>query len=491
MGEFAARAALGAYRGLGDALYPFAGSWLGWRAKQGKEDRARRRERYGYPSRDRPEGPVVWLHAASVGEALAVLPLVERIRGSGVGLVMTTGTVTSSRIVADRLPEGTVHQFQPLDMRRAVRRFLEYWKPDIAIFAEAEIWPVTVRELQRRSVPQVIVNARMSDRSDARWRRRPTLARKIFSSLSHVIAQSDVDAERYRQLGAPRVAVAGNLKLDVEAPAFDEDALAGLKSRIGDRSAWIAASTHVDEEEAVSRAAALVRRTVTDALLIAVPRHPEHADTFRERLEREGLSVAQRSRGEAIDATTAVYLADTMGETGLFYRAATMAFVGRSLGTTKAASGGQNPVEPVLCGAAVLSGRNVTNFRETYAALARAGGVKLVADDRMLAACVVHLLRNGEDRDRLRSRGLSALDDLRGALDRSMGILETYLNPLRVQANLALLLQPNHGQVGEQTFDRIRDAAGQGARMGPNRLSARLSREVEAAEPSQVRLAGE
>ena len=184
------------------------------RARKGKEDRSRRAERYGYASWDRPEGPLVWLHAASVGESLAIMPMIKRMESFGISLVLTTGTVTSANVAKDRISERTIHQYVPMDIKRAVRRFLDHWQPDLAIFAESEIWPTTIQELAQRNIPQILVNARMSDRSNRRWSRRLSLAHAVFGNLSHVLAQSELDGERFRELGAPWVTVVGNLKID-------------------------------------------------------------------------------------------------------------------------------------------------------------------------------------------------------------------------------------------------------------------------------------
>ena len=219
MSNFAAKIALKAYRVIGLVAYPFMGPFLRLRASRGKEDRNRRYERYGYPSAEKPSGPLIWFHAASVGESMAVIPLIEHVNELGIHSIMTTGTVTSAQIVKARLPKGTFHQYVPLDLKPAVERFLDHWQPDLSIFTESEIWPMTILELAARNVPTVLVNARMSDRSYNRWRNASGLAEALFDNFSHVIAQSDMDAERFRSLGARPVNVSGNLKVDTNFPA--------------------------------------------------------------------------------------------------------------------------------------------------------------------------------------------------------------------------------------------------------------------------------
>jgi 3-deoxy-D-manno-octulosonic-acid transferase len=195
-----ARAILSLYRFAGAGLYPLIGPYVAWRASKGKEDRTRSRERYGYASKARPNGPLIWVHAASIGETIAVVPLVERILDFGVNIVLTTGTVTSAKVAEERLGDRIIHQYVPLDLKPAVSRFLNHWEPDLAIIAESEIWPMTILELGARRVPQVLVNGRLSDRSFASWKKRAAIAEALFENLAHVIAQSEVDGERFRAL---------------------------------------------------------------------------------------------------------------------------------------------------------------------------------------------------------------------------------------------------------------------------------------------------
>jgi 3-deoxy-D-manno-octulosonic-acid transferase len=432
MSERWARWALAAYRVVGNASYPFLGPFLAVRARRGKEDRARRHERYGYPSVERPKGPLVWLHAASVGESLAILPLAERIGGSGINSLLTTGTVTSATIIKNRLPARAVHQFVPLDMRRAIRRFVGHWRPDIAIFAESEVWPMIVLELERRRVPLVLVNARMSDRSFDRWSRMPKIAEALFEKIGHVVAQSDIDAERFRQLGARPVTISGNLKVDAADLACDEAELDRLRVAVGRRPVWIAASTHGGEEEIAIAVHRRLLEQFPDLLTIIAPRHPERALEVCTLLDRAGLAYARRSTKDTLTAQTRVYVGDTIGEMGLFFRLSEVAFVGRSL----AASGGQNPLEPAALGVPVISGRNVENFRDAYRSLLAAGAARLVRDEDMLAQNVAYLLEHKIERRRMAEAGRTTVADMRGALDKTLKVLESHLFPLAVLKDL-------------------------------------------------------
>lgn len=431
MSSLRAHLALSGYRWIGSAIYPLVWSYLAIRAAKGKEDPARRRERYGHASAPRPQGPLVWFHAASVGETNAVIPMIKEIRRRGIHVVLTTGTTTSARVVAERLGSGVIHQYVPLDFKPAVSRFLNYWEPDLAIIAESEIWPMTILELGRRHIPQVLVNGRLSDRTFARWKRRPALADALFENLALVIAQSDIDAERFRTLGALPVMVSGNLKVDTDAPPHDPQALREYRQQIGVRKTWAAISTFDGEENA----AGIVHRALkerTGLLTIVVPRHPDRSDAIEAALTAKGLKVARRTRHDPLTPDVDVFLGDTIGEMGLYLRLTEVAFVGRSL----FAEGGQNPLEPAMLGCAILSGGNVQNFRETYQTLAKNGSAKIVRDVEMLAKGVNYLLSNDDMRRSMIEAGLETVQELRGALSATMKGLEPYINPLIVKARL-------------------------------------------------------
>ncbi len=426
-----ARVALFGYRLLGVALYPLASPYLTYRGLKRKEDPARRLERLGYASMPRPRGPLVWVHAASVGETLAVMPMIRELRRRQIYVLLTTGTVTSAKLVEARLGDEVIHQYAPLDIKFPVKRFVSYWRPDACITAESEIWPTTMAELSRRAIPQIRVNARMSDRSFDRWRSRHSLAESLFEKLALVIAQSDLDAERFRDLGAWPVIVSGNLKTDTDPPPCDDDLLARYKSEIGDRKTWAAISTFDGEE----KAAATVHKALkpkNGQLSIIVPRHPDRADAIEAMLKEEGLSVARRSRNDPVTETTDIFLGDSIGEMGLYLRLTEIAFVGRSLTN----EGGQNPLEPAMLGCAVLSGPNLQNFRDAYQNLARKGASRIVRDVEMLAKAVHYLMVNDPARRKMVDAGHETMEEMRGALGKTIKALEPYINPLTVTARL-------------------------------------------------------
>jgi 3-deoxy-D-manno-octulosonic-acid transferase len=417
---------------MGAAIYPILGPYLAIRATKGKEEHARRRERYGRSDVARPDGPLIWVHAASVGETSAVIPLISLIAAKGITVVLTTGTVTSAKLAAERLGDKVIHQYVPLDLKPAVSNFLSYWKPDLALIAESEIWPMTILELGSRRVPQVLVNGRLSDRSFAAWKRRSYLAEALFENLSHVVAQSEIDGQRFAELGARPVTVSGNLKVDTVPPPADPDEFERLKASVGKRPVWAAVSTHDGEEEIAGDVHNLVESRHPGLLTIIVPRHPDRAPAILQMLRAKGLKVARRSAGEAITEDIQVYLGDTIGEMGLYLRLTEIAFVGRSLTST----GGQNPLEPAALETAVLAGPNVQNFRDSYKRLIDDGNARLVKDKEMLAAGVSYLLGNEPVRRKMMDAGVAAVTAMQGSLSKTMATLEPYIQPLVVKAGL-------------------------------------------------------
>jgi len=431
MSKGLARVALTGYRVAGIVLYPLASPYLAYRAYKGKEDRQRRNERFGYASEPRPRGPLVWLHSASVGETLALIPLMRELCRREIHVLLTTGTVTSAELVRTRLGDQVIHQYVPIDLKFPVKRFLRYWRPDACITAESEIWPTTVLELARRKIPQIRVNARISDRSFERWQRYEGVAEALFGQMSLVIAQSDVDAEHFRDLGAWPVLVSGNLKGDTDPPPCDISLVERYRQQLGGRKTWAAISTFEGEEKAAAKIHKALKAR-NGQLTIIVPRHPERADEIEEMLKAQGLVVARRSRDDVLTEETDVFLGDSMGEMGLYLRLTEVAFVGRSL----TGEGGQNPLEPAMLGCAVLSGSKVDNFRDAYSNLVRRGGARLVRDPEMLAKAVHYLLSNDMARKKMIEAGQEAIQEMRGALSATVKALEPYINPLTVSARL-------------------------------------------------------
>ncbi|MBB4196716.1 3-deoxy-D-manno-octulosonic-acid transferase [Rhodoblastus sphagnicola] len=410
------------YRAATQSLAPFSGLFLRRRAQRGKEDLARLDERRGRPGLMRPAGRLAWLHGASVGEGLALLPLVDRLIAKGFHVLVTTGTVTSARILDQRLPSGAFHQYAPLDAPRFIERFLDHWRPDLFLLAESEIWPNMICAVHARAIPIASVNARLSARSFRRWRLAPGFISALLSRIDICLAQSEDDAARLLQLGAPRVHAAGNLKYDVEAPPADPARLRALYAAIGPRPVWIAASTHSGEEALALLAHKHLARQFPNLLTVLAPRHDARGDEITLLARETGLEAAQRSRGEPPNSATQVYVADTMGELGLFYRLSNAIFVGKSL----MGRGGQNPIEPAKLGSAILHGPHVGNFVDVYAALDLAGGAFVVNDADELARRLAVLFGDPGALRRAADASRDSVAAMSGASDRVMRAIEPY-----------------------------------------------------------------
>lgn len=370
--------------------------YLDRRARSGKEDWERIGERLGRTSHSRPSGPLVWLHAASVGESISFLPLVEAMveRWPALNQLVTTGTVTSARLMADRLPQGVIHQFAPVDRPGWVRAFLDHWRPNLAIRIESELWPATVDEVNARSIPALLINGRMSRRSFRNWRRLPGLARRLLQTFALCLAQTEEDAERFRALGARDVRCLGNLKLAAAELPFDPETLETLKTRCAERPIWVGASTHEGEETRLAAAHTAIRDRLPEALLILVPRHPHRGTEIASALRSEGHAVALRSANEAPDAE--IYVADGLGELGTIYRLAAVGLVGGSL----VPHGGQNLLEPARLDCAILHGPHMANFAEIADEMARSGGATQVESEEAIGDAVVDLLTDEWSRSR-------------------------------------------------------------------------------------------
>jgi 3-deoxy-D-manno-octulosonic-acid transferase len=420
---------LRAYRRLTAAGTPLAQLVLSHRLRRGKEHPQRIAERRGLAELPRPQGPLVWVHGASVGEMLAVIPLVERISARGFTVLVTSGTLTSAELAAHRLPAGAIHQFIPLDAPRFIERFLDHWRPDLALFAEGELWPNLIMESAGRGVPLVLVNGRLSERSFARWRKAPGSIAALLHCFDMCLAQSSVDADRYAELGAPRVTITGNLKLDVPAPPANPADLADIENALAQRPVIAAASTHPGEEALVIDAHRRLRDSFPGLITIVAPRHPERGAGIVDIAAVAGLSAVLRSAGRLPDAGTDIYIADTIGELGLFYRLAPIVFMGGSL----VRHGGQNPIEAAKLGAAILHGPHVWNFAEIYAALDASRGAERVTDANKLTVRIGAWLSDPCLRRTVADTALATVELLGGALDRTLSAIDPYLMQFRLE----------------------------------------------------------
>lgn len=416
------------YRALTAAASPLVRRYLDRRCRQGKEDRERLPERFGIASAARPAGKLIWIHAASVGEAHSVLALADRILAQrpGIELLMTTGTVASARLLERWLPPRARHQFAPVDLPRAVERFLAHWRPDLAIWVESELWPNLVLATHRRGVPMLLLNGRLSARSLAHWRALPGLVRPVLRSFALCLAQDEVQAARFRGLGAGAATSVGDLKAAAAPLAADPAALAALRGQIGARPVWLAASTHAGEEEIAAAAHARIALENPGLLTIIAPRHPARGPAIAETLRAGGRRVARRGGGAGVAADTEIYLADTLGELGLWFRLTGIALIGGSL----VRKGGHNPFEAARLDCAVLHGPDMSNCAAMAAALDAAGAALTVSDAESLAAAVSRLIADPAERSARAKAAAGIAASGNGALDAVLGRLAPWLDAL-------------------------------------------------------------
>lgn len=382
------------------ALYLTASRWMGplanrklaSRLAEGKEDPDRINERRGIASQPRPRGELLWFHAASVGESLSLLDLIESLidERPDLNVLITTGTRSSADLLQTRLPDQTIHQFVPLDARPFVQAFLDHWKPDVAVWTESELWPALIHETYERGIHMISLNTRMSQESYRKWHRVRGAASALLGKFDLFLAQDRLTAKHLQRLGAlqGRVRINGSLKESNGALPHDEEERQSISAALETRPVWLAASTHPGEEEMAAEAHRIARRAAPRLLLVIAPRHPERGPAIAENLRKQGWRVALRSEGVQLDAVIDIYVADTLGEMGLWYRIAPLNFLGGSL----VEIGGHNPYEPAALGSAILHGPHVASAQGVYDRLDDTGGARLVKDARDLGEALIELL---------------------------------------------------------------------------------------------------
>ncbi len=374
-------------------LYKVASSCLGLvsglvlrrRVRAGKEDPARLDERRAINLPACPEGIRVWLHGASVGESLMLLELGKRLlaKHSGMQLLLTSQTQTSARLIAARLPERARHQMAPLDTPATARRFIASWQPDLVLIAEGEIWPNLLQEAKRSGAKLALINARMTEKSLSGWGRWPATAQTLFGAFDLILAADKATASGLERLSSRPVQTPGNLTTALQPAEADETSIAEVKSAfIGTRHTLVGASTHPGEEALLLDAAGLI--DPAPALILA-PRHPERGDSIEAEIRARGFSVVRRSRGDRMEQSTDILLADTLGEMGVWYRLADTIYLG---GAHMDGIGGHNPIEALKLGKPVITGPYVHNFADMVAQLTEPGAVQIVADAAAIAASV-------------------------------------------------------------------------------------------------------
>jgi 3-deoxy-D-manno-octulosonic-acid transferase len=405
---------------------PLLELYLRRRLKAGREDGARFGERQGIPSRSRPDGFLIWFHAASVGESMSMLRLVDRLleERRALSILVTTGTVTSAALVAERLKDRVIHQYIPVDRPAWIRRFLDHWRPDCAVWIESEIWPNLLTGMAERQIPAALVNARMSERSHARWSLAPTAIRGLLSGFELCLAQTEAEAARLGALGARDVRYVGHLKFAAEPLPADSQALEPLKAAIGARPLWVLASSHEGEEEIAIDAHRRLGERFPGLLSVIVPRHTKRGGAIADLAENAGLTVSLRSSGLPPSVKDDIYIADSMGELGLWYRLTTIACIGGSLVPV----GGHNPIEAAQLGCALLYGPHMFSVAGVAAELLEAGAAKIVSDAIDLADTLAWLIEDKAAALAMATAARAVAERNRHVLDRAFAALDPLID---------------------------------------------------------------
>jgi 3-deoxy-D-manno-octulosonic-acid transferase len=413
---------LALYAAATGLLEPLAPALLRSRARAGKEDPARLNERLGRPTAARPEGPLIWLHGVSVGESLSLLPLIDALRAHrpDATLLVTSGTVTSAALLAQRLPQGVIHQFAPVDSPGVAARFLDHWRPSVALFVESELWPNLILEAKARDVRLALLSARMTDDSARGWTRAPASAAAVLAAFDLILPQDGATAARLAGLGA-RIGPQLNLKLAGPPPPVDRGLVKALRPAIGVRKVVLAASTHPGEEPLIAQA---VRAAAPDALLVVAPRHPDRGPQVAADLKALGFEVARRAAEEPLAARTTAYIADTLGELGALFAVADVVVMG---GGFAQGVGGHNPLEPARLGRAIVTGPHTFNARDVYAAMFDEAAALEAEDAAALARHIRGLLRYPMIARRTGEAALAYANRQGAALDAAMALLEPLL----------------------------------------------------------------
>ncbi len=381
------------YDKLVKTLYPYAiQPYINKRLQNGKEDKNRHNERLGQPKHPRPEGKLIWFHGASVGESLSMLPLIDKLlkENPDYNIMVTTGTVTSAELMAKRLPERAFHQYIPIDNPQFVQSFIKYWHPDIALWFESEFWPAMLGEIKKNNIPLILVNGRISDKTFDRWRLFKFVSKELLSCFKLCLGQSDEDARRLIIIGAKRAKCLGNIKYAGFNPPVDENKKTEILAQIGARTVWGVVSTHYDEEAQIGKKISEIEQQFPDLLTILAPRHPQRGSEIQQQLNALGLKTALRTKQEKITPETDVYIADTIGEVGIWFDIVPVVFIGGSL----VPHGGQNFIEPCRFKDAVIVGPFMHNFTDAMNRAKKADAILQIKNTEQLAQQVITLLKN-------------------------------------------------------------------------------------------------
>ncbi len=397
-----------------------------WRSLRAPAYRRRWLERFGiFPSFSVDQS--LWIHAVSVGEVQAAERLVRRLLESypELPLVITTTTPTGSDRVGTLFGDSVLHVYVPYDIPVILKGFIRRARPCLLVMMETEIWPNMLAVCEKRGIPTILANARLSTKSAAKYAKWPEFTRDTFGRIGLVAAQSRADAERFVQLGVAqdRISVTGSMKFDAKLPASLLERSEVLRREWGDRPVWVAASTQEGEDELVLAAHRHICAAVPGALLILVPRHPERFDKVYVLCKRGGLNCVRRSSGDNCGADVEVFLGDTMGELSMFLAAADTAFVGGSL----IKRGGQNVLEPAALGKPVVFGPHMYNFASISELLLEQDAARVVTDAEGLAQVIGQWLTDASERSRVGENGRRVVEENQGAMERLFALIERHL----------------------------------------------------------------
>jgi 3-deoxy-D-manno-octulosonic-acid transferase len=395
------------------------------RINRGKEDPDHIQERYGMASRLRPDGELLWVHVASVGEAQSLLPLIDLYlkQNCDSSVLVTSITTTSAELLSKRLPPRAFHQYLPVDRPKWVKRFLEYWQPTLVFWAESELWPIMISEIGKRRLPMALINARLSEKSYRNWSYVRKYAEDILSAFTVILTQTESDKKFYQSLGARSVVTVGNIKFAASDLPINSNDYQVLQEKIINRPVWVYASTHAGEEELAVATHLKLKEIHPNLLTIIIPRHPDRRETIVNKISSDGLVITSRTNLKVLPKVeTDIYLVDTLGELGLFYKLCPIAMIGRSF--SEDGGGGHNPLEALRLGSVVLHGPNTQNLQDIYSQLHHCGVAQLIQNPDDLATTILHLLNNPNDMNNLKDRGLSFINNHNDVLKKLIEELE-------------------------------------------------------------------
>ncbi len=400
---------------------PLLTAILNKRCKAGKELPSRIQEKKSIITKPRPSGKLIWIHAASVGEAQSTLVLINNFlsMNKALNIMVTTGTLTSAQLMEEKLPKQAFHQFYPLDHPKWVEKFINHWKPNAVIWMESELWPNMLNEISKCDIPAILVNAHMSEKSFNSWKRVKPLAKAALSAFNKILCQTEIDKERFTELGASNAVVTNNLKYSAQALEYDEILLNNIINITKNRPIWLYASTHAGEEEIACEVHIELKKQFPDLLTIIVPRHPERRDDIKESCKKFNLDIKFRGAGKNLPKNnTDIYIADTLGELGLFYTVSPLACIGRSLSDD--GGGGHNPIEAAQLGCAVIHGANIQNLQDIFNEMNEAEAAICVHDAKELQSLISALLNDNNKMRRLQNAGKKYSDDKNNIIEKVM-----------------------------------------------------------------------